>query len=173
LDHAAEENRAGLIKAIVSELEDDPVYQNVAMMMTVSPGSLVSKVDRDPSLMFLKEIGILESWTQTSDAGVSRVHLRPLENRLRSYLGSRTRKCLMALVYSCSHFHAPLVLAGLFAGRLKACDAKEELERSAGQTWPFAPKDCTRKMADLALFAASAEDREIVLKASGPALKQK
>jgi hypothetical protein len=158
-------NRNELIDAIVAELEEDPLYQELLLMISRSPSALFVKLDHDPAFRFMKEVGLIEALSECGPIGTS-IPVGPLQSAYQSYLKTRSMKYLMALVYACASFHAPIAMAGLLSGRLTAGSVKEILlEESEGRTWPFEPRDFVRNIKELATFATGVDDRDIVLSA--------
>jgi len=151
MDFASLKDRSKLTEAIISELEGDPIYNQL--------------MPEEPFRSFLARIGWccgtrkeqMEAWGDESIA--------PARHAFRKHLESCSLKGLAALSYGCAHFHAPLTLAALLDDKSRVVAARELFAKSGMVVWPFNPRYFDTEMTNFCKVAESEDDREMLLEA--------
>jgi hypothetical protein len=157
LDFAAEDSRCELIDAIVSGLEDDPTYRDLAFRLATGHPDLATALTEPYPIAFLQRIGFTAAWSEHRDGQATVINLPPLIACLRRHLETQPLRRIMALVYAGAHASAPLTVAALLDGAITPAQAAEVLDGS--------DLDLAR-LVDLLTFAHAPEDRAEVLAAA-------
>jgi hypothetical protein len=120
--------------------------------------AIISETESDP---LYNKLGGVELWReklQLPDDG-------QFMELLKSHLNALSSRTLIALVYGCASFHAPLALSLWMAKKIAAKQLNGLLSAHL-VIWPFPPKDHKKNMILLRDFAAVPDDREQVIAAA-------
>ncbi len=156
LDFAAEEERMGMVESIVTALEDDPTYREMAMRMAIGHSDPATALEDPYPIEFLRRIGFCAAWSSERVGRSTGVALAPLQGALRAHLADLPMRRLMSLIYACSHLSAPLTFAAVIDDSITPKQGAKVLE-----DFSFPAKH----LRELKTFARALEDRQEVLAA--------
>jgi len=160
-DFAYPENTEHLLESISSELESDPIYQELAFIMAYINLS-ISEILGDPIYDFLEKIGFFHAWCEIREEHGNAILLDPLKEVLKKEIRKYSRKGLISFVYWSAHVNAPLSLLAYFHDKRTYSKISRLLHRDR-DLWPFIPKELSKHMKAIYKFASSVDEREEVI----------
>lgn len=162
LDFSSEENRDELIAAILSDLEDDTIYQELAFRTSMEPDEHPSSL-ADPAwpVDYLNKTGFFEAWTVNQEGPHMRViDLGKIQAVIEPILKALSPRQLMTLVYVSANWKAAICLLALMEKRYSTAEFVQVISEAGVPTCPGRKYEAL--IGDFLQFASLPEDRASV-----------
>lgn len=162
LDYGSTWEREDLVKYIIGEIEDDPVYQDLVFFLSMDVD--VEKNLNPAIYKYLSERNVIRLLTEAvKENKQGEIDLTLLYRTLFTHLCiNYSCKGIMSIIYFSAFFHAPLSFM-TYVNEGKSRSTIKNIILKKNDHWPYPPENFTKDMKFLVKFAFSDDDYEEVI----------